>query len=145
MASLTPLNTLSICSSSSVRSVTINTRAFLTCSRIHLVSHTMTRLFPLPCVCQMIPPSRRPTWVLAAPHTNGHDRALQFQHAERDSVDVDYYVRPFGVRLSIPTWDGAFLGDCEVILCWMVPNDEPDIYRVVTPARLLFHATTHEV
>ncbi len=59
MASLTPRNTLSICWSSSVRSVMITTRASVMFSRSHLVSHTMVRLLPLPWVCQMMPPSRR--------------------------------------------------------------------------------------
>src|SRR6266699_516771 len=52
MSSLTPLNTFSICSSSSVRSVMIRTRASRTFSRIHLASQTIVRLLPLPWLCQ---------------------------------------------------------------------------------------------
>jgi hypothetical protein len=59
IGSSTPRKTLSICSSSSVRSVMISTRASRTFSRSHLASHTIVRLFPEPWVCQMIPPSRR--------------------------------------------------------------------------------------
>ena len=66
MSSLTPLKTFSICSSSSVRSVIKSTRESVTCSRIHLASQTMVRLLPLPCVCQMMPPSRRLTCRCAA-------------------------------------------------------------------------------
>src|SRR5258708_25834149 len=44
MSSLTPLKTFSICSSSSVRSVMMSTRASRTCSRIHLASQTIVRL-----------------------------------------------------------------------------------------------------
>ena len=62
----TPWKTCSICSSSSVRSVTIRTRPFGTCSRIHFASQTMVRLLPLPWVCQMMPPSRRRTRACAA-------------------------------------------------------------------------------
>ena len=59
MCSFTPLKTFSICSSSSVRSVTTSTRAPAMFSRIHLASQTMVRLLPLPWVCQRMPPSRR--------------------------------------------------------------------------------------
>ena len=59
ISSSTPLNTFSICSSSSVRSVMISTRLSVTFSRIHLANQTMVRLLPLPWVCQMMPPSRR--------------------------------------------------------------------------------------
>ena len=58
MFSSTPLNTFSICLSNSSRSVIISTRALGLNSRIHFVSHAIIRLLPLPCVCQMIPPSR---------------------------------------------------------------------------------------
>ena len=44
----------------------MSTRASVTCSRIHLASQTMIRLLPLPCVCQMMPPSRRVTMLCAA-------------------------------------------------------------------------------
>ena len=38
----------------------------MTFSRIHLASQTIVRLLPEPCVCQMMPPSRRFTWSCAA-------------------------------------------------------------------------------
>ena len=47
--------TPSICLSSSSRSVTTRTRALGRFSRIHRASITITMLFPLPWVCQMIP------------------------------------------------------------------------------------------
>ena len=56
MASPAPVNTRSICLSSSSRSVMMATRALGLFSRIHLASSTMTMLLPLPCVCQMMPP-----------------------------------------------------------------------------------------
>ena len=69
MSSPTPLKTVSIWSSSSVRSVTRSTRAPATCSRIHLASQTIVRLLPLPWVCQTMPPSRRSTrsWAARTP------------------------------------------------------------------------------
>src|SRR6266511_2242028 len=50
MDSPTSVKTPSICSSSSLRSVMIATRAFGLFSRIHLASNAMTMLLPLPCL-----------------------------------------------------------------------------------------------
>ena len=66
MPSPASLNTRSICLSSSSRSVIITTRALGLFSRIHFASHTITRLLPLPCVCQIMPPSRLLTCSCAA-------------------------------------------------------------------------------
>ena len=50
--------TPSICLSSSSRSVMTRMRASGSCSSNHLATNTITMLLPLPCVCQMMPPSR---------------------------------------------------------------------------------------
>ena len=68
IVSLTPPKTFSICSSSSVRSVMISTRASVWFSRIHLASQTMIRLLPEPWVCQMMPPSRECDALLSGLH-----------------------------------------------------------------------------
>ena len=61
--------------------------------------------------------------------------ALQLQHSQGDSVDVEYQVRPLGVLSG----DRHLFGDAEVIGAGIVPVDQPDGNGILPELRAHLH------
>ena len=82
----------------------------MTFSRIHFASHTMVRLLPLPCVCQMMPPSRRctRTWAACTPKYWLWRQIFLTPAVEDDEV-VDDLEEPLLAAESVPAPEA---GDC---------------------------------
>ena len=66
--------------------------------------------------------------------------ALKFQHAQRNTVDVEHEVRTLGVRPG----DGHLLGQGEVVGTGILPVDQPDGLGLLADLRLNLHAVTQE-
>lgn len=64
--------------------------------------------------------------ILADAFGHRHGGAFEFQHAQRDAVDVEHEVGALGAGLGVGALDGDFLGDGEAVGFGVFPVDEPD-------------------
>ena len=83
--------------------------------------------------------------VLADALGHRHGGAFQFQHAQRDAVEVDHHIRPLAAGLGIGPLDRHFLGDGKVVVLRVLPVDQPDRDMVLTRAGLHLHAIAQQV
>jgi hypothetical protein len=74
-----------------------------------------------------------------------HGGALQFQYAERDAVHVQHHIRALGAGLGIGPLDRHLLGNGEVVVCRMLPVDEPDGDGILPRLRPHLHAVAQHV
>ena len=78
--------------------------------------------------------------VLADAFSRGDGRALQFNHAEGDAVDIEHHIGAFVVHARY----GDFLGDGEVVVLRIFPIDQPDRLGLLAGCRRRFHAIAEQ-
>lgn len=76
---------------------------------------------------------------------NRHRGALQFQHGQRDAVDVEHDVGALVERVGIGRGDRDLFRDGEIVVLGMLPVDQPDVIGVLAHVRLDLHAVAQQV
>ena len=76
-----------------------------------------------------------------------HGRALQFQHAQRDAVDVNHHVRALAKGLAVRCrgLDRHLFGNGEMVGSGVFPVDQPDGLGLLAHIRLHLHAIAQQV
>ncbi len=78
--------------------------------------------------------------ILADALVDAYGAAFEFQHAEREAVDVEHDVGPLAVFAA----HAHFFGDGEAVVVGVFPIDEPDRLPVFAQAFLHFHAVAQQ-
>ena len=76
---------------------------------------------------------------------HGDSRAFQFQHTQRNPIDVEHHIRAFAMRLGIGSRNSHFLGNGEVVLLMVLPINQPHSLRVFADLGLHLHAVAQQV
>ena len=76
-----------------------------------------------------------------------HGRAFQFQHAQRDPVDINHHVRALAKTLAVrcARLDRHLFGDGEMVGGGVFPVDQPDRLGLLAHIGLYLHAIAQQV
>ncbi|MNJ32554.1 hypothetical protein D3C77_272210 [compost metagenome] len=73
-----------------------------------------------------------------------HLGSLQLQHAQGNTVYIEYDIRAFAICLGIRALDGNFLGNGEVVFVGLFPVDQPDGLCVFAHLWFEFHPVAQQ-